>query len=100
MVRCQVLDLRPTRTNPYTQQTNGKAVRFIKTLVPEWACVIASQTSAERNRWRPHNLGISIRQRAKWLSVASRLSSASNDALMTSVKAMFSSTQTSGVTPP
>jgi transposase InsO family protein len=52
------LDLKPIRTKPYTPQTNGKAVRFIKTLLTEWAYVIAYQTSEERNRWLPRYLGI------------------------------------------
>lgn len=55
---CRALDLRPIRTKPYTPQTNGKAERFIKTLLAEWAYVIAYQTSEERNRWLPRYLGI------------------------------------------
>ncbi len=55
---CRVLDLRPIRTKPYTPQTNGKAERFIKTLLAEWAYVIADQTSEERNGWLPRYLGI------------------------------------------
>ncbi len=70
-----------SHTHPHhahMQKTNGKAERFINTLVVEWAYVITYPRPAEGNRWLPHNLGISIRQRAKWLSVASRLSSASS----------------------
>jgi transposase InsO family protein len=55
---CRALDLKPIRTKPYTPQTNGKAERFIKTLLTEWAYVIAYQTSEERNRWLPRYLGI------------------------------------------
>jgi transposase InsO family protein len=55
---CQALALKPIRTKPYTPQTNGKAERFIKTLLAEWAYVIAYQTSDERNRWLPRYLGI------------------------------------------
>ena len=55
---CQALDLKPIRTKPYTPQTNGKAERFIKTLLAEWAYVMAYQTSEERNRWLPRYLGI------------------------------------------
>jgi transposase InsO family protein len=55
---CQALALKPIRTKPYTPQTNGKAERFIKTLLAEWAYVIAYQTSEERNRWLPRYLGI------------------------------------------
>jgi hypothetical protein len=32
---CQGLALKPIRTKPYTPQTNGKAERFIKTLLAE-----------------------------------------------------------------
>jgi transposase InsO family protein len=45
-------------TKACTPQTNGKAERFIKTLLAEWAYVIAYQTSEERNRWLPRSLGI------------------------------------------
>jgi transposase InsO family protein len=55
---CRALDLKPIRTKPYTPQTNGKAERFIKTLLSEWAYVIAYRTSEERNRWLPRYLGI------------------------------------------
>jgi len=55
---CRALDLKPIRTKPYTPQTNGKAERFIKTILSEWAYVIAYQTSDERNRWLPRYLGI------------------------------------------
>jgi transposase InsO family protein len=34
---CRALDLKPIRTKPYTPRTNGKAARFIKTLLAEWA---------------------------------------------------------------
>lgn len=55
---CRALDLKPIRTKPYTPRTNGKAGRFIKTLLAEWAYVITYQTSEGRNRWLPHYLGI------------------------------------------
>ncbi|MCP9773900.1 IS481 family transposase [Synechococcus sp. Tobar12-5m-g] len=55
---CRALDLKPIRTKPYTPQTNGKAERFIKTLLAEWAYVMAYQTSQERNHWLPRYLGI------------------------------------------
>jgi transposase InsO family protein len=55
---CRALDLRPIRTKPYTPQTNGKAERFIKTFLAEWAYVMTYQTSEERNRWLPRYLGI------------------------------------------
>lgn len=50
---CSALDLRPIRTRPYTPRTNGKAERFIKTLLGEWAYAMPFQTSEERNRWLP-----------------------------------------------
>lgn len=50
--------MKPIRTKPYTPQTNGKAEKFIKTLLAEWAYVIACQTSEERNLWRRRYLGI------------------------------------------
>jgi hypothetical protein len=55
---CRALDLKPIRTKPYTPQTNGKAERFIKTLLAERAYVIPYQTSAERNHWLPRYLEI------------------------------------------
>ena len=51
--------MKPIRTKPYTPQTNGKAERFIKTLLGEWAYVMAYKTSKERNHWLPRYLGIS-----------------------------------------
>ena len=55
---CEVLGLKPIRTKAYTPQTNGKAERLIKTLLEEWAYVIAYQTSEERSLWLPRYLGI------------------------------------------
>ena len=60
---CQALGLKPIRTKAYTPQTNGKAERFIKTLLGEWAYVIGYQTSEERNRSLPRYLGIYNRHR-------------------------------------
>ena len=59
------LGLRYVRTRPYTPRTNGKAERFIQTLLREWAYVTPYATSQERrralrpwvryyNRERPH----------------------------------------------
>ena len=59
------LALRHRRTRPYTPRTNGKAERFIQTLLREWAYVAPYATSQERrralrpwvrdyNRERPH----------------------------------------------
>jgi len=45
---CQGAQLRHTRTRPYTPQTNGKAERFIQTLLREWAYRRPYATSAAR----------------------------------------------------
>ena len=55
---CHALALKPIRTKLYSPQTNGKAERFIRALLVEWAYVIACHTSEERNRWLPRYLGI------------------------------------------
>jgi transposase InsO family protein len=62
---CAGLALRHLRTRPYTPRTNGKAERFVQTLLREWAYVRAYETSQVRrgalrpwlryyNRERPH----------------------------------------------
>jgi len=62
---CIALGLRHLRTRPYTPRTNGKAERFIQTLLRQWAYRYAYPTSAHRtraligwlrwyNRRRPH----------------------------------------------
>ena len=62
---CADLALRHRRTRPYTPRANGKAERFIQTLLREWAYVEPYATSQERrralrpglryyNRERPH----------------------------------------------
>ena len=43
--------LKHIRTRIYTPRTNGKAERFIKTALNEWAYARLYQNSAERNRW-------------------------------------------------
>ena len=59
------LDARHKRTRPYTPRTNGKAERFIQTLLRLWAYVRPYNSSDERaaalspwlrwyNRQRPH----------------------------------------------
>jgi transposase InsO family protein len=47
---CTRLTLRHLRTRPYTPRTNGKAERFIQTLLREWAYVKPYATSARRRR--------------------------------------------------
>lgn len=62
---CERLDLKHRRTRPYRPQTNGKAERFIQTLIREWAYARRYRSSAARagalptwlryyNRERPH----------------------------------------------
>ena len=61
----RMLRIRHIRTRPYTPKTNGKAERFIQTLLREWAYAIPFRSSATRaadlQRWlawynqnRPH----------------------------------------------
>jgi transposase InsO family protein len=77
---CDALDLRHVRTRAYTPRTNGKAERFIQTLLREWAYAEPYASSCERrqqlrpyvqyyNRQRPH---ASLAYLAPW----SRLTSA------------------------
>jgi transposase InsO family protein len=68
---CRRLGLKHRFTRPYTPRTNGKAERFIQTVLREWAYARTYQNSAERTRsltswlhqynWhRPHaSLGLS-----------------------------------------
>jgi transposase InsO family protein len=62
---CRALGIRHLRTRPYRPQTNGKAERFIRTLLSGWAYAAIYRNSAERtaalhawidfyNRRRPH----------------------------------------------
>jgi transposase InsO family protein len=45
---CKALGIRHLRTRPYRPQTNGKAERFIRTLLAAWAYGAIYRTSAER----------------------------------------------------
>ena len=47
---CDELGVTPKRTRPYRPRTNGKAERFIQTLLREWAYARPYRTSAWRNR--------------------------------------------------
>lgn len=49
--------LRHLRTRPYTPRTNGKAERFIRTLLAEWAYAQAYRTSLARAFALTHYLG-------------------------------------------
>jgi transposase InsO family protein len=46
---CHTLGIRPSRTQPYRPRTNGKAERFIQTMLREWAYARRYDTSNERN---------------------------------------------------
>jgi transposase InsO family protein len=50
---CTGLGLRQLFTRPYTPRTNGKAERFIQTLLREWAYVRPYPNSAARRAWLP-----------------------------------------------
>ncbi len=49
--------VRHLRTRPYTPRTNGKAERFIRTLLAEWAYAQAYRTSLARTHALRHYLG-------------------------------------------
>lgn len=62
---CRSLGIKHLRTRPYRPRTNGKAERFIRTLIDGWAYGAVYRTSSERtnalagwldwyNRLRPH----------------------------------------------
>ena len=62
---CRRLGIRHLRTRPYRPQTNGKAERFIRTLLERWAYAYSYEHESERlaalspaldfyNRFRPH----------------------------------------------
>jgi transposase InsO family protein len=48
-IACRTLGIRHIRTRPYRPQTNGKAERFIRTLLGGWAYGAIYRNSAERN---------------------------------------------------
>ena len=49
-VGCRALGIRHLRTRPRRPQTNGKAERFIRTMLAEWAYGAIYKTSRERTR--------------------------------------------------
>jgi transposase InsO family protein len=53
---CQKLKLRHLRTRPYRPRTNGKAERFIQTLLREWAYRRPYSTSSQRTDRLPRYL--------------------------------------------
>jgi transposase InsO family protein len=48
-IACRTLGIRHLRTRPYRPQTNGKAERFIRTMLAGWAYGATYGDSAERN---------------------------------------------------
>jgi len=63
---CTTLGIKHRRTRPYRPRTNGKAERFIQTMLREWAYGLVYRTSAQRalaltpwlsyyNHQRPHS---------------------------------------------
>jgi len=50
---CRTLGLRHLRTRPYRPRTNGKAERFIRTMLGGWAYGAIYQTSAQRRHALP-----------------------------------------------
>lgn len=48
-IACRTLGIRHLRTKPYRPQTNGKAERFIRTLLAGWAYGAIYRDSAQRN---------------------------------------------------
>lgn len=50
---CTKHRIRHLRTRPYRPRTNGKAERFIQTLLREWAYAAACTTSEHRNNVLP-----------------------------------------------
>ena len=57
-IACRTLGLRHLRTRPYRPRTNGKAERFIRTMLGGWAYGATYRSSAERTRalagWLDH----------------------------------------------
>src|SRR5690242_10963350 len=52
-IACRALRIRHLRTRPYHPQTNGKAERFIRTMLAGWAYGAIYRTSAERQAALP-----------------------------------------------
>ena len=50
---CKAIDLRHQRTRPYTPRTNGKAERFIQSMLREWAYGRFYRSSPERAKDLP-----------------------------------------------
>jgi transposase InsO family protein len=63
---CAVRGIAPRRTRPYRPQTNGKAERFIRTLLGEWAYAQPFATTLERSTRLPAYLDFYNRARPHW----------------------------------
>ena len=50
----QAPGLRHLLTRPYTPKTNGKAERFIETMLQDWAYAVPYRSSGSRNRQLPN----------------------------------------------
>lgn len=57
------MNLKPIRTSPYTPSTNGKAERFMKTLLGECAYAMPFSASEKRYRRLPRYLELYSRSR-------------------------------------
>jgi transposase InsO family protein len=66
LAACAARGIRPRRTRPYRPQTNGKAERFIRTLLGEWAYARPFVTTAERSASLPAYLDFYNRARPHW----------------------------------
>ena len=66
------MGLSTKRTRPYTPRTNGKAERFIKTLLNEWTYGVSFQSSEQRNRCLRRYLAIYNSNRCH-MALASRI---------------------------
>ena len=49
LAACAARGISPRRTRHYRPQTNGKAERFIRTLLGEWAYARLFETTAQRS---------------------------------------------------
>ena len=66
LAACAARDIRPRRTRPYRPQTNGKAERFIRTLLGEWAYAEAFASTTDRSASLPAYLDYYNRARPHW----------------------------------
>jgi transposase-like protein len=62
-IACRALGIRHLRTRPYRPQTNGKAERFIRTMLGSWAYGAIYRDSSERNAALPGWLDFYNRRR-------------------------------------